>query len=54
MSDIADSQNVTDDAVTVAVNGINIFLDVVFYHGTLKFSTLIGIESYIVCILVVI
>ena len=54
MSDVADSQNVTDNAVTVAVNGINIFLDVVFYHGTLKFCTLIGIESYVVGILVVV
>ena len=54
MSDIADRQNIADDSVTVTVDGVNILFDVLFYHGTLKFSTLICIESYIVCIRIVI
>ena len=54
MSDITDGQNITDDAVAVAVNVIDILLDVLFYHGTLKFSTLIGVESYVIGIFVIV
>ena len=52
MADITDCQNVSDDAVAVAVDGVNVCLDVISYHGSLKFSTLVGIESYIISIVV--
>ena len=52
MSDISDSQNISDHSVTVTVNFIYIFFDIVFYHSSLKFSTLICIKSYIICIFI--
>ena len=36
MSNITDCQNIADHAVTVAVNLINIILDICFYHFTLQ------------------
>ena len=53
MSDIADCQYIADHAVAVAVDGVDVGLDVVSYHGSLKFSTLVCIESYIVGVVVV-
>jgi hypothetical protein len=52
MSDIADSKYISDYAITVTVDSCCILLDVVKYHLTLKLSTLIRIETYIVSIFV--
>ena len=52
MSDVADCQNVSDHAVAVAVDGLRVRLDVIQYHGTLKLSALVCVESYIVGILI--
>ena len=52
MSDITDSQYISDHAVTVTVDCIDVCFDVVFYHCSLKFSTLVCIESYVVCVIV--
>ena len=52
MSDITDCKNVSDYAITITVDGINVFLDVISNHLTLKLSTLISIETYIIGIAV--
>ena len=52
MSDIADCQNVTDDAVSVTVDGVDVCLDVVSDHLTLELSTLVSVKSHIVGVLV--
>ena len=52
MSDIPDCQDITDDSVAVAVDCVNVLLDVILNHGALKLCTLIGIETYIICILI--
>ena len=52
MSDIPDCQDITDDSVAVAVDCVNVLLDVILNHGTLKLSALVGVETYIVCILI--
>ena len=52
MADIADCQNIADDAVAVAVDGLDIGFDVFLNHGSLKLGTLVRIESYIVRIVI--
>ena len=52
MSDIPDCQDITDDSVAVAVDCVNVLLDVILNHGALKLGTLIGIETHIICILI--
>ena len=52
MSDITDCQNVSDHAVTVSVNSVCIFFDVIQNHLTLQFSTLVCIETYVISIFV--
>ena len=50
MSDITDCQNITDGAVAVAVNLINVSFNVFFYHSSLKFCALVSVKPYIICI----
>lgn len=52
MSDISDCQNISDHSVTVPVNSINVSLNIIFNHGSLKLCTLICIEAYIICIFI--
>ena len=54
MPDIADSEDIADDAVTIAVNGIYILLNIILYHGTLQLRPLVSIEAHIIGILVII
>ena len=49
MSDVADCKNIADYAVAVAVDCIDVLLDVLLNHSSLKLSTLVCIKSYIVC-----
>ena len=50
MSDITDCQNISDYAVTVSVDRVCVFLDVIQNHLSLQFSTLVCIETYIISI----
>ena len=52
MSDITDCQNVTDDAIAVTIQFSAVRSQIVSDHLTLQLSTLVGIESYVVGILV--
>ena len=54
MADITDSQHIADDTVAITVNGVYVLLDIIFYHGSLEFRALIGVKTYIICILVII
>ena len=45
MTDVTDGQNVADDAVAVAVDGIDVLFDVILDHLALQFSTLVGVEA---------
>ena len=52
VADIADGQDVTDNAVTIAVDGVNVLLDVILDHLALQFGTLVGIETNIIGVVV--
>ena len=52
MSDISNCKNVSDHTVSVTVHLSCVLFDIIKYHLALKFSTLISIESYIICIIV--
>ena len=54
MADITDGQHIADDAVAIAVNGVYVLLDIIFYHSSLEFRALVGVKTYIICILVII
>src|SRR5699024_6701675 len=48
VADITDGQNVADDAVAVAVDGVDVCLDVLFDHGALQLGALGCVGTYIV------
>src|SRR5699024_5510366 len=52
VADVADGEHVADDAVAVAVDGVDVGLDVVADHLALELSALVGVEANVVCILV--
>ena len=52
MSDIPDSKYITDYPVAIAVDLIDVLLDIIFYHRSLEFGTLIGIKAHIIGILI--
>src|SRR5699024_613763 len=52
VADVADGQNVADDAVAVAVDGINVGGDVIQNHLALQFSALVGVETNVVGVVI--
>ena len=52
VSDVTDAENITDDTVTVTVDCVFVFFDVLSDHFALEFSTLVSIESNIICVFV--
>ena len=52
MADVADGQDVADDAVAVAVKALDVGLDVVKDHGALELGALVGVEADVVGVLV--
>ena len=52
MPDISDSQNVSDYAVAVPIDRINIFLYVFLHHRSLQLCTLICVKAHIIGIIV--
>jgi len=52
MADIADCQNIADNAIAVAVDGVSMCFNVICDHLALQFSTLVGIETDIISVAV--
>ena len=52
VADVADGQDVADDAVAVAVKVSDVGLDVVKDHGALELGALVGVEADVVGVLV--
>ena len=52
MADVADSQDVADDTVAIAVEALDVGLDVVKDHGALQLGALVGVEADVVGVLV--
>ena len=52
MADVTDGQHVADDAVAVAVDGVDVGGDIVQDHLALELGALVGVEAHIVGVLV--
>ena len=52
MADVAHGQHVADDAVAVAVQAVNVGLDVIQDHLALQLGALVGVEADVVGVLV--
>ena len=48
VADIADGQNVADDAVAVAVDGVGVGRDVIRDHLALQLGALVGVKADVV------
>ena len=48
MPDVSNCKHISDDAVIVAVNLFAMLLQIILCHFSLQFCTLVGIESYII------
>ena len=52
VADVADGQDVADDAVAVAVDGVNVVGDVLQDHLALQLGALVGVEAHVVGVVV--
>mgnify|MGYP002442880063 CR=1 FL=1 len=52
MADITDSQHIADDTVAIAVEALDVGLDVVKDHGALQLGALVGVEAHVVGVVV--